>query len=251
LKDEYKRNIKRIIALLSGKQKTVKKELEKEMQKYVKLEDFEKAAQIRDQLSNLEYVTSPYRKPTEYLKNPNLIEDTREEEIKKLYEILGPRMKNLHTPRRIECFDNSHTGGKEATSSMVTFINGEPNKNYYRQFKIRKASGQDDFAMMRETISRRINHLDDWGRPDLVIIDGGKGQVSAALEALKEKNISVPLIGLAKRLEEIIIPREDGYTAIRLRDDNPALHLLQRLRDESHRFARRYHFKLRLKKVLS
>lgn len=252
LKNEYRKNIKRIIALLSGKSKSVKRDLEKEMGKASRQEDFEKAARLRDQLSNLEYITQPFRKPTEYLKNPNLLEDTREEEIKSLYQVLSPRMKNLRTPRRIECFDNSHTGGSEATSSMVTFINGEPNKNYYRQFKIKKASGQDDYAMMRETISRRLKHLEDWGKPNLIIIDGGKVQVGAAFQVMKEAGIVLPTIGIAKRLEEIIIPRgEEGYTIVKLREDNPGLHLLQRLRDESHRFAKRYHFKLRLKKVLS
>src|SRR3989344_3859956 len=250
MEKQYNTNIKRILELLKGKSKSVRKVLEKEMDNASKEQNFEKAAKLRDQISNLDYITSPYTKPTEYLKNPDLLEDQRQEEVNRLYEILSPRMNNLHKPVRIECFDNSHTGGRDATSSMVTFINGEPHKNYYRHFKLYKAKARDDFSSMKEVISRRLKHIEDWGTPDLIIVDGGKGQVTAAIEAMSEASVEIPLIGLAKRLEEIILPREQReFAIIRLREDNPGLHLLQRLRDESHRFARKLHFKLRMRSL--
>ena len=96
-----------------------------------------------------------------------------------------------------------------------------------------------------------MRHIEDWGKPDLIVVDGGKGQVSAAKRVMDEEFASlVPIIGLAKRLEEIVIPIGDEFKVIRLRPGNPALSLLQRLRDEAHRFARSYHFKLRLKELL-
>lgn len=252
LKSQYRKNIKRLILLLSGKSNELKKDLEREMRDTSKRQDFEKARQIRDQIRNLEYITLSYKNPDEYLKNPELLEDQRETETQLLYQLLRPRMKNLRIPRRIECFDNSHTAGKDPSSSMVTFTNGEPNKNLYRHFKIKKLNTRDDFAMMKEVLTRRFTHLNDWGTPDLIVIDGGKGQVSTALKVMSQVGVKYPLIGLAKRLEEIIIPKEEGdYSLVRLSDDNQALHLLQRLRDESHRFARRLHFKERLKSLKS
>lgn len=247
---KYKNNIKGIVRLLNSKSKFVKRQLTKKMEIASRKQDFEGAAKLRDQISNLEYIIIPFKKPNEYLKNMHLLEDQRSEELQKLYEILSPRITNLHFPERIECFDNSHTGGTNITSSMVTFINGEPSKNYYRHFKIRKTKSFDDYSSINEVLTRRFNHLKDWGTPNLILIDGGKGQVSAAKNAMRQGNIDLPLIGLAKRLEEIIIPNSQGeFTIIKLQEDNPALHLLQRLRDESHRFARRLHIKLRLENL--
>lgn len=256
LKKEYKRNIRQIIDLLSGKSSVLKKQLEKEMKSLSRLEDFEKAKEVRDQLARLEYITSPIQNPVNYVENPNLLEDLRTKELQELYKILEPYYKYLKLPKRIECYDNSHLQGKSATSSMVTFTDGEPNKTYYRQFKIRTTNTRDDFAMMHEVLSRRMKHLEDWGKPDLLVIDGGKGQVGEARKVLREMNVNIPVIGLAKRLEEIIVPRlrlsqdkkgrDLGYVIFRLPPGSPAINLLQRMRDEAHRFARRYHFKLRL-----
>jgi excinuclease ABC subunit C len=259
LKTDYQNNIKQIIKLLSNKTDVLKKQLEKEMKSVAKSEDFEKAASLRDQLNQLNYITSPYNNPREYLANPNFLEDVRDEELKNLYELLKPHYKYLKKPVRIECYDNSHLQGRAATSSMVTFINGEPDKNFYRHFRIRGANSRDDFAMMQETLTRRIKHFEDWGKPDLIVIDGGKGQVGAARVVFRELGVNIPVIGLAKRLEEIIVPKitladQDkktaSYTVFRLPTGAPALRVLQRMRDEAHRFARRYHFKLRLREVV-
>ncbi len=156
-----------------------------------------------------------------------------------------------HLPRRIECFDNSHMQGGEYVSSMVVFVDGKPKKSEYRTFKLKYVDSNDDFAAMREVITRRYGgSLKDVPLPDLCIIDGGKGQVSAAMEALRHLNMEgqFPVIGLAKRLEEIVIPGKAEPTI--LPRASSTLRLLQRARDEAHRVAISYHRKLRDKRTL-
>jgi excinuclease ABC subunit C len=184
---------------------------------------------------------------------------------------------------RIECYDISNTQGTNATGSMVVFINGEKESSQYRKFKIRrdyllssrtkqrevrdplhtenrerdfsvrpndKKEKPNDFAMMKEVLTRRLKH-EDWHFPDLLIVDGGKGQVSSALVALAESGVSIPLIGLAKREETIIVPLKDSqFREISLPKNSPSLHLLMRIRDEAHRFAITYHRKLRSKQAI-
>lgn len=169
---------------------------------------------------------------------------------------------NINQPlRRIEAYDISNLGDRYAVGSMVVLENGKPNSSEYRQFRIKEVVGQNDFAMMQEVITRRFRRAETGDQkfnklPDLILIDGGKGQLSAAQAALQpfaEAKLDpvptdIPIIALAKRIEEIFVP---GKTEpIVLREDNPTLHLIQRLRDEAHRFAITYHRKLR-KKALS
>lgn len=150
-----------------------------------------------------------------------------------------------HPPQRIEGFDISNLGNQFAVGSMVVLEDGEPAKSEYRRFKIRTVEGQDDFAMMSEVLNRRMRRaIEENTLPDLILIDGGKGQLSAACEALEVLDLSrLPIIGLAKRFEHIFLPGQSD--PIVLRHDNPTLHLIQRLRDEAHRFALSYHRKLR------
>ncbi|MDE0298711.1 MAG: excinuclease ABC subunit UvrC [Candidatus Poribacteria bacterium] len=150
-----------------------------------------------------------------------------------------------HPPQRIEGFDISNLGSQFAVGSMVVLEDGEPAKSEYRRFKIRTVQGQDDFAMMNEVLGRRLSRaIAENTLPDLILIDGGKGQLSAACEALESLNLeNLPIIGLAKRFEHIFLPGQSE--PIVLRHDNPTLHLIQRLRDEAHRFALAYHRKLR------
>ena len=153
-------------------------------------------------------------------------------------------------PQRIECFDNSHMQGNEYVSSMVVFVNGKAKKSEYRTFKLQQTSN-DDFAAMREVMSRRYGgSLKDTPLPDLCIIDGGKGQVSAAIEALTalQLDASFPVVGLAKRLEEVVLP--NNAESIILPRASGSLRLLQRIRDEAHRVAISYHRKLRSKRTL-
>lgn len=156
-------------------------------------------------------------------------------------------------PDIIECFDISHFAGKETVASMVTFKNAKPYKSGYRRFKIRTVEGVDDFASMREVIERRYSSLKEepdpvW--PDLIMVDGGKGQLSSAVEILADLNITnIPIIGLAKRLEEVFVP--DKSEAITIPRTSSALKLLQQVRDESHRFAITYHQTLRGRSISS
>ncbi len=244
LKD-YKRNIKHLVAFLNGDTKKVIKDLEDERNIASKNEDFEKANTIQKQIDAIDLITHPVHKPFEYETNPNLRLDIREEEMKSLQEILNNHGISIELPRRIECYDNSNFQGTNPTSSMVVLTDGEIDKSQYRKFKIRTVRGPNDFASMQEVLRRRLNHP-EWPMPQLFIVDGGKGQVSAAKEVLD--NISnLPLIGLAKRDEIIITP---DLKEIRLSKNSPALRLVMRIRDEAHRFAITYHKKLRSKSFI-
>jgi excinuclease ABC subunit C len=154
-------------------------------------------------------------------------------------------------PRRIECFDISNIQGADAVASMVTFLDARPVKNDYRRFRIRTVAGPDDFASMREVFERRYKRLlDEAGAlPDLIMVDGGKGQLSSALEVLDKLEIkSQPIIGLAKRLEEVFVPGVSEAQSIP--KSSSGLRLLQRIRDEAHRFAITYHRTVRKKRTL-
>jgi len=154
-------------------------------------------------------------------------------------------------PRRIEAFDISHISGTNKVASMVCFLDGQPRKNDYRRFKIKTVEGNDDFASMREVIRRRYTRVmeERLPIPDLILIDGGKGQLSSALEILNEIEFPpVSIIGLAKRLEEVYIPQQPDPLFIA--KSSPGLTLLRRVRDEAHRFAVTYHRKLRGKSMV-
>ncbi|MGA0558894.1 excinuclease ABC subunit UvrC [Larkinella sp. VNQ87] len=146
-------------------------------------------------------------------------------------------------PHRIECFDNSNIQGTNPVSAMVCFIDGKPSPKNYRHFTIKTVIGPNDFASMHEVVTRRYTRVLDeqTGLPDLIVIDGGKGQLSAACEALKELNLygQVPIIGIAKRLEEIYFPEDSLPLYIDKKSES--LKLIQRIRDEAHRFAITYH----------
>ncbi len=153
-------------------------------------------------------------------------------------------------PHRIEAFDISHFAGHQTVGSMVCFEGGEARRDHYRRFKVRTVPGVDDFESMKEVVGRRYVRLAAEKRPlpDLVVIDGGKGQLAAAQEATRKAKVRVPMAALAKRLEEVFLPGRP--LPVLLPPDSPALHLLQRLRDEAHRFAVGYHTLLRAKKLL-
>ncbi|NOY77731.1 MAG: excinuclease ABC subunit C [Calditrichaeota bacterium] len=156
-----------------------------------------------------------------------------------------------HPPRRIEAFDISHISGSDTVASMVTFVDGLPRKSDYRKFRIRSVTGVDDFASMKEVVTRRYRRiLEEKGRmPDLILIDGGKGQLSSAVEALHELGIhDQPVAALAKRLDEVYLP---GFSDPQnIPRTSPGIKLLQRVRDESHRFAITFHRTLRKKRTL-
>jgi len=144
-------------------------------------------------------------------------------------------------PERIECYDISNIQGSFAVGSMVVFTNGLPDKNEYRKFKIKYTKGINDFAMMAEIIARRIRHT-EWKKPNLMLIDGGKGQLSIVNKTIHNAHYVVPVVSLAKKNEELFIPNR--LNSIRLAKNNEGLKLVQRIRDEAHRFAITYYRKL-------
>ncbi len=169
--------------------------------------------------------------------------------VKALQEKLG--LKNL--PRRMECYDISHISGTNKVASMVVFIDGQPAKNMYRKFKIKTIQGSNDFACLQEALSRRLKRLQDQNGesfkdcPDLLVIDGGKGQLSSCYEILKEFGFEnkIEMISLAKRIEEVFVPH--SHIPVILKYASAELRLLQRIRDEAHRFAITFHRELRTK----
>ena len=152
-------------------------------------------------------------------------------------------------PHRMECYDISHIQGTNTVASMVTFINGLSKKSEYKKFKIKSTEGKpDDFLSMKEVLTRRLVHLGDkgWDKPDLIIIDGGKGQLSSVMQIVKELGVTgIDFVSLAKRQEEVFLPNQSQ--SILLPRESSALFLIQRIRDEAHRFAITYHRKLRSK----
>ncbi|MDP1710013.1 MAG: hypothetical protein Q8L28_00120 [bacterium] len=238
---KYLKNIKRIKAVLMGKIDNVKNELNKEMIDLSKKEKYEEAYEVKKLIEKLEYITNPRVDAGKFLENPNLYDDLRNLEIRELGELLDLETGNLH---RIECFDIAHLSGSFPTASMITFMNGEADKILYRHFKIDPKVGGDDYASMKEVARRRINHLASWGTPDLIIVDGGLGQVKSFATVLRNNVANIPIVGIAKNPDRLII----GDKKIRLTGN--ALNLVQRIRDEAHRFARRLHHKLLAKSLI-
>lgn len=255
LSKNYVKTIKKITLFLEGKSDRVLKILTNEMEENAKKQQFEEAGKIKKQIGKIQAILKPVHQPLDYLKNPNLIDDIRSREINELTTLIknGLGIK-YYVLRKIECYDVSNTSGKEATGSMVVFTGGDPDKSQYRRFKIRFNKKVDDLAMIKEILERRLKHQ-EWSFPDLIVIDGGKNQVATGMAVLNKFNLKIPLIGLAKRLEEIYLPKESPtdrsqYLVYHLPRSSLSLHLLQRLRDEAHRFALAYHRKLRGKMII-
>lgn len=242
LRKSYLKNILMIKKVLSGNIGKVLKDLEKEMKTYSIKEDFESAQKVYAKIRELKYVTQPVTSVKKFIENPNLMEDIRGEELKKLRDLLEKYIPLTRNLVRIECFDVAHLSGYHATASMVTFIKGKAEKRLYRHFRIRQKKGQDDIASLAEIAKRRVSHLAGWGKPDLIIVDGGKGQVGVFASVMEE--FGIPVVGIAKRFETLVIPvlqqsKMEFRQILLIRGG--ALNLVQRIRDEAHRFTRRYH----------
>ncbi|MFW9828394.1 MAG: helix-hairpin-helix domain-containing protein [Candidatus Thorarchaeota archaeon] len=164
------------------------------------------------------------------------------EDIKKLLHL-------SKKPRIIEGFDVSNIEGTDATGSMVYFLNAKPYNKYYRHFKIHTKTTPDDVAMMKEVLKRRYTKLLERNLelPDLILVDGGKGQLNAGISVLEDLGLNIPIIGLAKKYEEIYIPSEKEPIILPI--NSPSLKLFQRIRDEAHRFAVKLHKKQRIKRI--
>lgn len=250
LKKEYKKTIKHVIDFLSGNTKKIIKDLTKERDVLSKNEEFEKAKLLQDKITSIELITNPVYRRFDYETNPNLEQDIPSVPLSSLRYILSQNGMNIKKLERVECYDISNISGTNATGSMVVFINGEKDGSKYRKFKIRTLNSPNDFGMIEEVLKRRLNHR-EWPYPDLIIVDGGKGQVGAAAKILslsKDFSAAIPVIGLAKKEETIIT---SDFKEISLSKNSEALKLVMRIRDEAHRFALTYHRKLRSKNLLN
>jgi len=239
-KGDYREDIRRLRLFLDGGKARLLRQLEKDMQLASQELKYEKAARIRDDMESLRSLSlkgdlEEHAQPEVFYQDP-----------KKGLAGLKKVLQLPELPRRIEGMDIAHLQGGETVASLVQFIDGLPFKHGYKRYKIRSVEGVDDFASMREVVTRRFRRLSQEGEsfPDLLLIDGGKGQLNAALEAMRHLGIKPPMtISLAKREEEIYVPGRDEPH--RLSRHSYALRLLQYVRDESHRFAQHYHHLLR------
>ncbi|MGH7237835.1 MAG: UvrB/UvrC motif-containing protein, partial [Candidatus Saccharimonadales bacterium] len=274
--EDYRANLRKLISVIEGKRKTVEKDLEKSMKLAAKNSDFETAAKLRNQLFSLQNLNRQV-----IFSDKEFLDISKDHALNELVDLL----KLDKFPRRIEGYDISHMSGTNVVASMVVFTNGASDKREYRKFKMSKQQN-NDFFNMNETIKRRLSekNLKAWGKPNLVLIDGGKGQLDAAIRARDQAANSQPqpdltvrkgrtlaqisFIGLAKREEQIVIQKNksqvgldenilhklggfatesEDFILINLPHNTNLIKLLQRIRDESHRFAVIYHSTLKVK----
>lgn len=195
--NEYKMSLKRLVRYIEGGRKTIAKELEKEMQLAAKLHDFENAAMLRNKVNDLRALQQKIM-----FGDKEFMDISKDKALTKLVDLFAL----TKIPARIEGYDISHMGGTNVVASMVVFTNGVSDRANYRKFKTR-IEQNDDYYNMYETLSRRTSekNMKSWGVPDLILIDGGKGQLDAALKALEERQLKIPMISIAKREEEIIV----------------------------------------------
>lgn len=241
--DEYREAVGEVDLLLRGRSDRLMRLLRKKVKDAAASLEFEKAARLRDMLHGLEKVLGYRRRLKTLLSHPA---GGREEETR----VLGSALKLGKDIRYIEAVDVSNIMGSEAVGSVVCFRDGRPRRRMYRRFRIKSVAGADDCAMIAEVVRRRYGRLAEEGRelPDLVLVDGGRGQVSAARKALDGLGLtSLPVAGLAKRNEELHILERPKPVV--MKRSSPALKLVQRIRDEAHRFAVAYHRALRRKRV--
>jgi excinuclease ABC subunit C len=244
-KEDYRRDIHRLRMFLEGKKEALLDEMREEMRAAAAALSFEKAARLRDEVHMLE--TLDQRGDLDEHAQPEVFYIDPKKGLAGLRKVLHL----ADTPRTIEGVDIAHLAGGETVASLVRFIDGLPFKPGYKRFKIRAVAGVDDFSSIHEVVSRRFQRLSDELElfPDILLVDGGKGQLNAALAAFRELNITPPtVISLAKREEEVYIP--DAEEPLRLSRHSFALRLLQYVRDEAHRFAQQYHHLLRKKSTL-
>lgn len=280
---DYRANLRKLIAVIEGKRDTIIKQVEKEMKAASKAQNFELAAKLRNQMSALQNLGKQV-----IFSDKEFLDISKDQALVQLQTLLGLS----EPPKRIEGFDISHMSGTNVVASMVVFTNGVSNKGEYRKFKTSQRN--DDVGNMRETLVRRFSekHRKDWGMPSLLLIDGGPGQLAAAIAAMKQQDVSVPAVSMAKREEELVVHATDSHVntayletlvrqpvdgvEVRMQGDfyivnlhvgqsnagahsknlrggttpspfTDTLKLIQRIRDESHRFAVSYHSTLKVK----
>ncbi|QDU19326.1 excinuclease ABC subunit UvrC [Urbifossiella limnaea] len=243
-RDEYRRQVKKLILVLEGKKGRLVRRMTKEMEGAAADFNFEKAKRLRDEIASLQKLE--LRGDVDKDVQPEVFPIDPKKGLVGLRKVLGL----AKTPRTIEGMDIAHISGTDTVASLVSFLDGLPFKAGYRRFKIKSVEGVDDFASMREVVTRRFRRLSDEDEsfPDILLIDGGKGQLNAAVASFQALGVEPPcVISLAKQEEEIFRPGE--AESIKLSRHSAALRLLQYVRDEAHRFAQHYHHMLRRKRL--
>jgi excinuclease ABC subunit C len=244
---KYRKNISRLRDIFEGRTTEVIRDYEKEMRALADRLEFEKAAVVKAHIDTM-YSLSSYRyDPAVFLERG--AEDIYEEELRDLLSHLTRYYPTLASLHRIECYDISQLSGTHAVGSMVVLLDGKIAQSEFRKFRIKTVRGINDFAMMKEVLTRRFGHP-EWELPDFLLVDGGKGQVGAAGEVLSAYAPQLPLAGLAKRNEELILPVGSGFETLRLPLSGRGIKVVQRIRDQAHHFAITYHRKLREKALL-
>ncbi|MDL2363203.1 MAG: excinuclease ABC subunit UvrC [Patescibacteria group bacterium] len=260
--EDYRANLRKLIAVIQGKRKTIISDIEREMKRCAKAQDFENAAKLRNQIYALQGLGRQV-----IFSDKEFMDISKDHALNEIVSLLS--MEKF--PQRIEGYDISHMQGTDVVASMVVFTNGVSNKAEYRKFKT-KINQNNDFYNMNETLKRRLSEKNRkaWGVPGLVLIDGGKGQLDAAIQARDEMGcLKIPFIGLAKREEQIVIQKDksnvslndefmhslggfatesEDFILVNMPHNTNMVKLLQRIRDESHRFAVSYHSVLKVKR---
>lgn len=235
----YQKNISALKKIFSGKLAWVRQNLEKQMTELARSEQFEEAARTRNQLERLRYITQD-RHTQSFMENPNFYFVVQKQATVELRKLLRPYFPRLKPLKKIECYDISTLQGKFSVGSQVVFVDGVPEKGLYRRYRMKTHGKPNDVAMMEEMVTRRLQHA-EWSLPDLIVVDGGKPQVAQVVALLNKQKKVIPVSGLAKRLEQIVLLHNSHFVEVALPRTHKALQLLQQLRDESHRFAITYH----------
>ena len=263
--NDYRANLRKLMAVIEGKRQSIEKELERDMRRAAKAKDYELAAKLRNQFFSLQKLSQQV-----IFSDKEFMDISKDHALGELVDLLGLGK----FPNRIEGYDISHMQGTDVVASMVVFSNGVSDKSSYRKFKT-KIDHNNDFYNMNETLKRRLSakNIKAWGKPSLVLIDGGKGQLDAATKARDERGCQpLAFIGLAKREEQIVIQKgrsnvalnyevlhklggfateSDDFILVNVPHNTNLIKLLQRIRDESHRFAVSYHSVLKSKRQVA
>lgn len=243
LKKQYRQNIKKIINVLEGNTELTLKSLYRKMKKAGADQNYEEALSLRKRVTRFERLIEQKQFSQDIISNYNLSEKSVTELLKLLSKFY-PRLNKLE---RIECYDVSNLSFKDATASMIVFTNGLPDKNQYKRFKIKDLNLISDFEMLEEIFRRRFKN--DWQKPDLIVVDGGTPQVLKLNQIMHSIKKSIPFIGIAKHPDRVVISRP-YVRSVKPEINNLGFNLVRALRDEAHRFAKKYHLLLRGNKML-
>ena len=242
MKRQYRRNIRMVMRVLDGNSELVLKDLYRELQVLTRAQKYEEAIALRNRIQRLEHLIHDPLFSADHDAHYN----RSEESTKELVGILDEFYPELTEVRRMECYDISNFQQKDATASMVVFTGGLANKKEYKRFIIKNPALQSDFDMFEEVFTRRFKH--DWDTPDLVVVDGGRPQVTRVREVFAKLGVKIPLIGIAKHPDRLVIGI-DNLPTIKPPVQNLGFNMVRAIRDESHRFAKKYHVFLRDKKM--